>query len=44
MFDLFYFQALAEKEGRVKEKARQRKTMRGRESTRAGEVYLEGDY
>ena len=39
MFDLFYFQALAVKESRVREATGQRKTMRGRESTRAGEVY-----
>ena len=32
MFDIFYFQALAVKESRVREATRQRKTMRGRES------------
>ena len=35
---------LAVEESRVREATRQRKTMRGRESTRAGEVYIEGDY
>ena len=39
MFDLFYFQALAVKESRVREATIQRKKMRGRKSTRAGEVY-----
>ena len=38
------FQALAEKESRVREATGQRNTMRGRESSRAGEVYLEGNY
>ena len=37
MFDLFYFQALAVKESRVREAMGQRNTMRGRESSRAGE-------
>ena len=39
MFDLFYFQAPAVKESRVREAMRQRKTMREIESTRAGKVY-----
>ena len=39
MFDAFYFQALDAKVSRAKEATGQRKTMQGRESTRAGEVY-----
>ena len=40
MFDLFYFQALAVKESRVREATRQRKTMRGREGEQGKNCFL----